>query len=114
VRFFGRRWYVAPVFVLISAMRDGLTVRRLEELRAELGTCPSLRTLRRWRTWWREIFATSRFWTAARGRLDRAIAVTDLPAALLERFAGDARKKVVACLGFLSPVTTRPGSAMAA
>jgi hypothetical protein len=113
VRFFGRRWYVAPVFVLISAMRDGLSPRRLEELRAFMGTCPSVRTLGRWRKWWRDIFAPSAFWNAAKARFHRPVDASSAPATLLERFAGDAREKLAACLKLLSPVTTRPGSAMA-
>ena len=113
VRFFGRRWYVAPVFVLISAMRDGLTAKRLEELRSWLGTCPSRRTLGRWRVWWRDIFAPSAFWNVAKARFRGSVDAASAPAALLERFVGDAQEKLVACLKLLSPITTRPGSAMA-
>lgn len=45
MRFFGRRWYVAPVFVLISVMHDGISERRAGELRNRLGASVSLRTL---------------------------------------------------------------------
>jgi hypothetical protein len=36
------------------------------------------------------------------------VATAMLPASLLERFAGDARTRLVHALAFLAPVTTRP------
>jgi hypothetical protein len=64
------------------------------------------RTLHRWRRWWRGTFAESRFWQAARGRFRAPIPAADLPLGLIDRFAGDARARVIATLRFLSPITS--------
>ena len=66
VRFFGRRVYVGLLFVLLPAL---LGERGPS---AALSACRrlrlSVRTLRRWRCWWRA-FSRSRIWRAHRGRL---------------------------------------------
>ncbi len=113
VRYFGRRWYVAPVFVLISAMRDGITEKRTAELREHLGASLSVRTLYRWREWWREIFVSTKFWLAARARFAPPVDPQDLPAGLEKRFSGGPFDRVTALLRFLSPLTA-PNSAMGA
>jgi hypothetical protein len=110
VRFLGRRFYLGAIVVLVSALRDGLTVGRATQLREMIGV--GARTLRRWRSWWREDFAQSRFWLNVRGRLSPPIDVRKTPASLLERF-GDGPADLVRLLQFLSPITTRAGLAMA-
>src|SRR5260370_20021 len=50
LRFLGRKVYLAVIVTLISAMRDGLTERRLGKLSAALGV--ARRTVARWRRWW--------------------------------------------------------------
>ena len=58
--FYGRKVYVGAVVVLVAAMRQGATAaRQLCEL---VGV--SLRTIARWREWWRSAFAASPFWRA--------------------------------------------------
>jgi hypothetical protein len=52
------------------------------------------------------VFATSRFWQAAAGRFGTPVTRELLPWSLLERFAGDARDRLVATLRFLGPITT--------
>ena len=63
-------------------------------------------TLARWRRWWREVFAESAFWRAARGQLHAPLSAAALPGALLQRFAGNLQARLVAGLCFLSPLTT--------
>lgn len=106
VRYLGRRVYLGAVVVLITALSGGITATRAAQLRAWLGV--SVRTLKRWRTWWQATFVTSAFWRGAQGRFMPPVAPAALPASLLERFAGDARTRLVHALTFLAPVTTRP------
>ena len=64
-RFFGRRFRVAPLLVMVSALVAG-DGARVEAVRRKWGI-PVL-TLRRWRQWWRETFAQTRAWRAEAGR----------------------------------------------
>jgi len=105
VRFFGRRVYLAPVFVIISAMRRRLTARRLGRLRQLFGV--DRRTLVRWRRWWRELFPTTAFWRAMAGRFAPAVAIAELTGSLLARFEGSTTRRVIAALRFLSPLSTQ-------
>ena len=110
VRYLGRRVYLGAVIVLITAMHAGITAPRATRLREWLGV--SVRTLARWRRWWGETFVASSFWQGVKGRFTPPVERRELPAALLERFAGDQlRDRLLAVLGFLAPITTRlPGS----
>jgi len=105
VRFLGRKVYLGVVVVLTMALRDALTPRRVATLREHLEV--SLRTLKRWRRWWREVFPRSSFWKAARGRLSPPVEVAKLPSSLLVRFGfRPSRRRTVTCLEFLAPITT--------
>ena len=104
VRFLGRRVYAAPVVVLLSALRHGLTPSRLGRLREMLGV--DRRTVERWRRWWRHRFVNSPFWKEARGRLSPPVAEAQLPASLGERFGGWAQESLVNLLRFLAPLTS--------
>ena len=66
VRFFGRRFYVGALFVLVSALSLAGGVR-LQTI-ARRWRVPSP-TLRRWRRWWQERFPLSPEWQAKRGEL---------------------------------------------
>lgn len=106
VRYLGRRVYLGAVVVLITAMHAGITARRAAQLREWLGV--SVRTLTRWRAWWHARFPASPFWHQMRGRFAPPLVPGELPAALLDRFAGDSlRDRLVAVLRFLAPITTR-------
>jgi len=106
VRYLGRRVYLGAMVVLVTAMAGGITATRAAHLREWLGV--SVRTLKRWRVWWRETFVASPFWRGARGRFLPPVAVDTLPASLLDRFLGaDERTRVLQLLAFLGPVTTR-------
>jgi hypothetical protein len=105
VRFFGRRVYLGITFVLVMAMSQGLGVRRTARLHAELGV--GLRTLRRWRKWWLEVFVKSELWRRESARLMPPVQESELPAALIERFArGAPSEQLLALLSFLRPLTT--------
>lgn len=115
VRYLGRRVYLGAVVVLVTALTSGLTARRAAQLRALIGV--NVRTLTRWRTWWRETFVASAFWQAAKSHFLPPMVVAELPASLLTRFAGaEARPRLVHVLEFLAPLTVRgmdrAGSAM--
>ncbi len=105
VRYLGRRVYLGAVVVLVTAMLGGITATRAAQLREWLGV--SVRTLKRWRVWWRETFVTSPFWRGAQGRFMPPVGIEALPASLLERFAGDERARLLHALTFLTPLTTR-------
>ncbi|MGP1682372.1 MAG: hypothetical protein ACTS8S_08625, partial [Giesbergeria sp.] len=66
-----------------------------------------LRTLQRWRHWWRAQFPLTPLWRGACARFMPAVATDLFPASLLERFAGDAEEALMRLLIFLSPVTIR-------
>jgi hypothetical protein len=110
VRFLGRKVYLGGVVVLASALAGGLSPWRKRKLKSLFGV--SDRTLRRWCEWWRETFADSLFWKAARGRFRWPVDRDRLPLSLLERFSGSLREKLRLLLKFLSPITTAsaPGS----
>ena len=111
LRFLGRRIYLGAVVVLASAMTGGVTEKRAARMRAVVGV--SMRTLQRWRAWWLAAFPRTVFWKGARARFSPPVEASRLPASLLERFAAGASVGLEACLRFLSPITTRGGSAMA-
>jgi hypothetical protein len=77
----GRRVYLGAVIVLVTAMLGGITATRAAQLREWLGV--NVRTLKRWRVWWRETFVASAFWRGARGRFMPPVASETLPASLL-------------------------------
>lgn len=112
LRFLGRRVYLGVVLVLVSIMAHGLTGARLTRLRDALGGSLSVRTIRRWRTWWQGAFPCSPFWTQARGRFVAPVDRRRLPAALLQRFRGPTLAgRVQRLLVFLAPLTVpRAGS----
>jgi hypothetical protein len=107
VRYLGRRVYLGAVVVLVSAMEQGLSLRRVAKLNEHLGI--GLRTLRRWRQWWRAAFVESPLWRGARGRFVPPVEEAALPYALIERFSGPAAEQVLATLRLLAPLTTRSG-----
>ena len=66
VRFFGRRFRVAPLFLIVSALVLG-DAGRVEAVARKWGI-PGL-TLRRWQRWWRETFPTTQAWRSKRGEV---------------------------------------------
>jgi len=105
--------YVGCVVVLISAMHMGLSARRLDRLNALVHV--SRTTLYRWRTWWRSAFVQTSFWQNVRDRFLPQLAPGTLPGSLLDRFLfPDLHGRLTHCLRFLSPLTTRSPSTLAA
>jgi hypothetical protein len=104
VRFLGRKVYLGAVVVLATALRHGPTPTRAARLRELVGV--DARTLARWRQWWRETFAESRWWQAMRGHFASPVPTAALPDSLLRRFAGDSWEPLVALLRFVAPTTT--------
>jgi len=109
VRFLGRKVYLGAVVVLVSAMRQGPTPRRVRELTKLFDA--NRRTISRWRVFWNEHFPRTTFWKVARARLVPVFEIVDFPRSLLEAFVrrGDDRVGWEKLLRFLSPITTTKG-----
>ena len=103
VRFFGRRAYVAPFFLLVSALNQGLTPARVRRLSEIFGV--DRRTLARWRQWWLENLVRSAFWKEARARFMPLLSELRLPRSVLQAFGLPWRTQLLAALKFLAPLT---------
>lgn len=103
LRFLGRKVYLGAVVVLIAAMRCGASPARMRRLHELVGV--SRQTVSRWRKWWSEQLPATPFWRALSGTLMPPILMADLPASLLERFAGTPEERLVLLLRALAPVS---------
>jgi hypothetical protein len=107
VRFFGQRWFPAPIFILIAILQCGISEYRLSQVKKHFGITVSESTWKRWRRWWREVFVTTNFWQRGKGILfpiektNQNIART-----LFNLFSGYLEEKMRFLLQFLSPLTT--------
>jgi hypothetical protein len=113
VRFLGRKVYLLAVVVLVSAMRQGPSPRRVRELSQWFGA--DRRTIARWRVFWQEYFPQTPFWKSVRGRLPATADIVILPRSLLEAFlaGNDPCQQWGHLLRFLAPITTTGGLASA-
>jgi hypothetical protein len=84
VRFLGRKVYLAAIVILVSAMRQGPTPRRVRELSKRFGADES--TITRWQTFWREHFPQTPFWKVARAGFITLGRIADLPYSLVDVF----------------------------
>jgi hypothetical protein len=109
VRFLGRKVYLGAVVILVSAMRQGPTPRRVRELTELFGV--SRRTISRWRDLWNKHFPQTKFWKVARARLVPVFEIVVFPRSLLEAFVRtcDDRDGWGELLRFLLPITTAKG-----
>lgn len=111
LRFLGRKVYLHAVVILVAAMRQGPTPRRVREL-AELFDVDR-RTIARWQAFWREAFPQTAYWKVARGQLALLVELADLPRALLTGFFRKEAPDPLGCwkrlLVFLSPITIPGG-----
>ncbi len=98
MRYFGRRVYVAFVFVFLTAMTGRGPEFRLVVDRLGIDK----RTLQRWRRWWRETFVETSLWRKLRTRLPEP--PKTLPLSLVEIFTDP-----IALLQRLSPLTSKFG-----
>jgi hypothetical protein len=105
VRFLGRKVYLGAVVILISAMRQGPTPRRVHEISTLFGVDRA--TVARWQAFWRDYIPQTPFWKLARGRVVPVVEIVVLPLSLLEAF----RRTKDPCqdwgylLRFLSPLS---------
>jgi hypothetical protein len=109
VRFLGRKVYLGAIVVLVAAMRQGPSPRRVRELTELFGA--DVRTIARWRKLWREHFPQTPFWKVARGRFSPPLATAELPRALLEAFlpSENSPEDWGRLLRFLAPITITGG-----
>jgi hypothetical protein len=105
VRFLGPKVYLGVIVILISAVRQGPTPRRVRELSARFGA--DRRTIARWQIFWREHFPQTPFWKVERSRLVPPVEIVTLPYSLVDAFLTRHHR----CRGwtlllrFLSPIT---------
>lgn len=102
VRFLGRRVYLAVAVVIASVQRAGSSAPAAQ---LALALSVPVRTLERWRGWWRAQFPLTALWRGAGGRFMPPVASGDLPASALERFAGTPAQSMRHFLMFLTPLT---------
>jgi hypothetical protein len=107
VRFLGQKVYLSAIVILVSAMRQGPTPRRVHELSARFGV--DHRTIARWQVFWREHFPQTPFWKIARARLVPVVKIISLPYSLVEAFLSQHPPRIgwTLLLRFLLPITTR-------
>ena len=104
VRFLGRRVYLGLVVVLASARHAG-QMPAASKLCALLGV--SVRTLMRWRSWWREAFVRTVLWQHLHARFMPAVSDDGIPGDLLDRVVGEAETKLLSLLKLLVPLGVR-------
>jgi hypothetical protein len=111
VRFLSRKVYLGTVVILISAMRQGPTLRRVHELASLFGVDRT--TIARWQAFWRDHVPKTPFWKIARARLVPVVEIVCLPRSLVEAFGrtDDPYLDWVNLLRFLWPLTIT-GSSM--
>lgn len=111
VRFLGRKVYLAAVVVLVAAMRQGPTARRIRELSAHFDV--DRRTIVRWQQFWQEYLPGTPFWKVHRSRLVPVVDVSHLPLCLVQAFldrdVGNPRLGWKRLLLFLAPMTIAGG-----
>jgi hypothetical protein len=109
VRFLGSKVYLGAVIILISAMRQGPTPRRVRELSTRFGA--DRQTIVRWQVFWREHFPQTPFWRIERARLVPVVKIATFPYSLVDAFLGRHRpcRGWTLLLRFPSPITV-PGA----
>jgi transposase-like protein len=102
----GRKVYYGVAVVLLPILMERPTPKRVQRLQQLIGV--SARTLRRWRRWWRESVAGSRFFAGARGAFATPVVTEALPGSLLAAFSGltEPAERLVAVLRWLTPLST--------
>jgi len=105
LRLLGRKVFFGVVVLLGPILMERPTPGRVRRLQDRF--LVSGRTLRRWRRWWRESVAASRFFAGAQGGFARPVAGDALPVSLLEAFAtlADPVERVLAMLRWLAPLS---------
>lgn len=98
LRFLDRKVFFSVIVLLVPVLRDGPTPERMRRLCGRYQV--SERTVRRWVRFWRETFATTRTWQAARGRFATPVEIAAMPASLVEAFShlSDMNERMAAVL----------------
>jgi hypothetical protein len=109
VRFLGPKVFLGPIVILISAMRQGPTPRRVRELFTRFPA--DRRTIARWQVFWRDLFPQTPFWKLARARLVPLVEIITLPYSLVDFFLARHHRcrGWMLLLRFLSPITIPGG-----
>lgn len=103
VRFLGRKVHLESV-ILIACVLVPLIDDRARAIRIATGV--AARTVRRWMTWWRTVFAASALWVELRSRAP-SLDVGLLPGGLLAVLEdASVEGRLEAAMRFLSPLTT--------
>ena len=111
VRFLGRKVYLEGA-ILLACVIAPLVEQSEAAVRRATGI--ALRTLRRWQTWWRTVFAASALFAEARARVP-GIDAASLPTALVESFEGGSpADRLLRVMRFVAPLTTRTCAAILA
>lgn len=101
-RFHGRRFYVAPVVLILAAEATGVSVPR----RGWDDAHPYRRTVQRWLSWWPTVFAETGAWVSLRGRFERGLAASRLPGGLASLVVGlSTLRQLVLGLSLVRPWT---------
>jgi hypothetical protein len=105
VRFLGPKVYLGAIVVLISAMRQGPSPRRVRELSIRSGA--DRRAIARWQAFWRDHVPRTPLWKEARARLVPVVEIVALPRSLVEAFrrTNDVYQDWARLLRSLSPLT---------
>jgi hypothetical protein len=109
VRFLGPKVYLGAVIIVISAMRQGPTPRRVRELSNRFGA--DRWTIARWQAFWREHFPQTPFWKVARASLVPVFEIATLPYSLVDAFLRQHPRSRgwTLLLLFLAPIMTPGG-----
>jgi hypothetical protein len=112
VRFLGRKVYLGVVVVLVAAMRQGATTRRVRELSSRFDV--DRRTIVRWRVFWTEHFPQTACWKIKRARFMPVPEDGTLPRSLLDSLVhgDDDQDGWGELMKFFSPITITGGLAI--
>jgi hypothetical protein len=104
VRFLGPTVYLGAIVILISALRQGPSPRRVRELSRRFGA--DRRTIARWLVFWCQRFPLSPFWKIARARFLSLGEDGSLLYTLVDAFLGhrDDDEDWARLLRFLAPI----------
>jgi hypothetical protein len=105
VRFFGRRWYVAPIFILMNALKLHWSDRNCASIQRHFGIKMTKRTWRRWRRWWLECFELTDFWKQAKGLISINYCIGPFPRTLFHIYPLPWSSRFVSVLKFFAPLT---------
>lgn len=113
LRFCERKVFFSVWVLLLLVVRDGAKPERLGEVAAKHGV--SVRTLYRWRRWWRELVPHDNWWRRVSGLWVVPPLPELMPCSLLAAFSGIAEvaaRVIEALRCFIDPLWPRRGGAI--